>query len=113
MARQTRNRRTAPEGAEQPAPAGRTSRAREVQRQRAQRAAVEAKTQAGLRRDRGGARQFLAECVAELKKVDWPGQRQIFTATVVVLIAIFVVGLYLWVADEAFSRLVKNVFLNQ
>jgi len=74
--------------------------------------AAEAKTQAGLKRERqGGFRTFVAECVAELKKVDWPGQRQLFTATVVVLIAIFVVGLYLWVADEAFSRLVKNVLL--
>jgi preprotein translocase subunit SecE len=75
---------------------------------------AEAKTQTGQRRERqGGFVAFVKECIAELKKVDWPGQRQIFTATVVVLIAIFVVGLYLWVADEAFSRLVKNVFLNQ
>lgn len=111
MARQTRNRRT--DGAEAaPAPA-RTSRTREVARQRAQRAASESKTQAGSRRERGGLRQFVAECVAELRKVDWPGQRQLVSATVVVIIAIFAVGLYLWVADEAFSRLVKNVLLRQ
>ena len=112
MARQHRTRRTDGEGSE--AAAGRRGgRAREIQRQRTQRAAAEAKTQAGQRRERGGARQFIGESVAELKKVDWPGQRQIFTATVVVLIAIFVVGLFLWVSDEAFSRLVKNVFLNK
>jgi preprotein translocase SecE subunit len=55
----------------------------------------------------------VSESAAELRKVDWPNQRQLLGATVAVIIAIFVVGLYLWVADEAFSRLVKNVFLNQ
>lgn len=111
MARQTRSRRS--DGGETPATQPRQSRVREVQRQRAQKAAAEAKTQAGQRRGRGGTRQFVAESVAELKKVDWPNQRQLLAGTVVVIVAIFVVGLYLWVADEAFSRLVKNVFLNQ
>jgi preprotein translocase subunit SecE len=30
----------------------------------------------------------------------------------VVIIAVAVVGFYLWVLDEAFSRLVKDVLLN-
>ena len=111
MARQTRNRRS--DGGETPANPPRQSRAREVQRQRTPRAAADAKTQAGQRRGRGGTRQFVSESAAELRKVDWPNQRQLLAATVAVIIAIFVVGLYLWVADEAFSRLVKNVFLNQ
>ena len=53
----------------------------------------------------------MSESVAELRKTDWPGQRQLVSATVVVLIAIFVVGLYLYVADEALSRLVRDVLL--
>jgi preprotein translocase subunit SecE len=73
----------------------------------------EAKSQTGRKQERqGGFRAFTSESVAELKKTEWPGRRQVFSATVVVLIAVAVVGAYLWVADEAFSRLVKNVLLN-
>ncbi len=56
-------------------------------------------------------RQFIQESIAELKKVEWPEQRQLVSATVVVIIAIVVVGLYLWVLDEALSRLVRDVLL--
>jgi preprotein translocase subunit SecE len=93
-----------------PAPATSAERARERRRQ--VRPATETKAQTGQKREReGGARRFIGESVAELKKVDWPGQRQLVSATVVVLIAIFVVGLYLYVADEVFSRLVRDVLL--
>jgi preprotein translocase subunit SecE len=67
---------------------------------------------ARLRLDRfRGTRQFVAESAAELKKVEWPGQRQLVSATIVVIIAIFVVGLFLWIVDEAFSRFVRDVLL--
>jgi preprotein translocase subunit SecE len=73
---------------------------------------AEAKTQTGARGERrGGTRQFVQESAAELKKVEWPNQRQLVSATVVVIIAIAVVGFYLWVADEVFSRLVRDVLL--
>jgi len=60
----------------------------------------------------GGFRRFVGESAAELKKVEWPNRRQLFTATVVVIIAIAVVGAYLWVADLAFASFVKDVLLN-
>ena len=60
----------------------------------------------------GGTRAFLAESWSELKKVEWPGQRQLVSATVAVIIAIAVVGTYLWIADAAFSRLVRDLILN-
>ena len=86
-----------------------------AERARARRSQVrpvgEVKTQTGQKRERGGARQFMSESVAELRKVEWPGQRQLVSATAVVLLAIAAVGLYLWVADEAFSRLVREVLL--
>src|SRR5436189_694041 len=67
------------------------------------------KSQAGARRERrGGFRGFVAESIGELKKVEWPGRRQLITATVVVVIAIAVVGTYLWIADLAFARFVKD-----
>ena len=82
------------------------------ERRRRVKPAGEPKTQTGAKRERrGGTRQFAQESWAELKKVEWPGQRQMVSATIVVLIAIAVVGLYLWVADEAFSRLVRDVLL--
>jgi preprotein translocase SecE subunit len=43
--------------------------------------------------------------------VEWPGQSQVIQGTAVVLIACMIVGFYLYVADQAFKRLVENVFL--
>jgi preprotein translocase subunit SecE len=54
---------------------------------------------------------FIRESWAELNKVDWPGQSQLVQGTAVVLIACFITGLYLWVADELFRRLVQHVLL--
>jgi preprotein translocase subunit SecE len=72
-----------------------------------------AKTQTGARAaiPGGGARRFIGESWAELKKVEWPRQKQIIQATVVVLIACAIVGVYLWGADQVFKRLVEHVFL--
>jgi preprotein translocase subunit SecE len=55
--------------------------------------------------------QFIGESWAELKKVDWPNQNQIIQATVVVLIACTIVGVYLYGADLVLRRLVEQVFL--
>ena len=64
------------------------------------------------RERRGGFRGFVAESIGELKKVEWPGKQQLFSATIVVIIAVAVVGAYLWIADLALSHFVKNVLLN-
>ena len=60
-----------------------------------------------------GTKRFLEESVAELKKVEWPKQNQVMQGTGVVLFACFVVGLFLYISDQAFKRLVENVFLGQ
>jgi preprotein translocase subunit SecE len=107
VARPQRTRRKR-SGFQQPAAA---ERAR--QRRREVKPVGQPKSQTGARRERrGGIRGFAAESVGELKKVEWPNRRQLFTATVVVIIAIAVVGAYLWVADLAFARFVKDVLLN-
>ena len=70
------------------------------------------KSQAGVRRERaGGFRGFAGESWGELKKVDWPGRRQIVSATIVVIIAVAIVGAYLYAADYVFQRLVRDVIL--
>ena len=107
MARPQRTRRKR-SGFQQPAAA---ERAR--QRRREIKPVGQPKSQTGARRERrGGIRGFAAESIGELKKVEWPNRRQLFTATVVVIIAIAVVGAYLWVADLAFARFVKDVLLS-
>jgi preprotein translocase subunit SecE len=58
-----------------------------------------------------GAKNFVAESWGELKKVEWPRQKQLIQGVVVVLVACFVVGLYLYGADLVFKRLVENLFL--
>ena len=105
MARQPRTRRRR-DGYQAPA-----ERAR--QRRREIKPVGQTKSQTGARRERrGGFRGFIAESIGELKKVEWPGKHQLFSATVVVIIAVAVVGAYLWIADLALSHFVKNVLLN-
>jgi preprotein translocase SecE subunit len=60
-----------------------------------------------------GTKRFIEESIAELKKVDWPKQPQVIQGTGVVLFACLVVGLFLYVSDQAFKHLVENVFLGQ
>jgi preprotein translocase subunit SecE len=54
-----------------------------------------------------GARGFVAESWAELKKVEWPTQNQLIQGVVVVLIACVIVGIFLYAADQVFKRLVQ------
>ena len=60
-----------------------------------------------------GTVRFVQESIAELKKVDWPKQPQVIQGTGVVLFACLVVGVFLYVSDQAFKALVENVFLGQ
>ena len=105
MARQPRTRRRRDN---YQAPAERSR-----QRRREIKPVGQPKSQTGARRERrGGFRGFIAESIGELKKVEWPGKQQLFSATIVVIIAVAVVGAYLWIADLALSHFVKNVLLN-
>jgi preprotein translocase subunit SecE len=96
------------EGFQQPAVA---ERAR--QRQRAVKPVGQPKSQTGARRERrGGFRAFAGESWGELKKVEWPGRNQLVSATIVVIIAVAVVGAYLFAADWVLQRFVRDVLLN-
>jgi preprotein translocase SecE subunit len=109
VARQTRSERRARRAAQAESQA-----ALERSRTRPQvRPAVEpAKSQDGAHEiPGGGGRRFVSESLAELKKVEWPGQQQLIQGTAVVLIACLITGVYLFLADEAFRRLVQHVFL--
>jgi preprotein translocase subunit SecE len=45
------------------------------------------------------ARAFIVETRAELKKVTWPGKKEVYATTVVVIIAVFFFGFYLYGLD--------------
>ncbi len=110
MARPPRTRRGKRSSDFQAPAAPATQRARDRRRQ--VKPVQQAKSQTGAQRERrGGFRAFSGESYAELRKVEWPGRRQLVSATVVVLIAIAVVGAYLAAADFVFSRLVRDVLL--
>jgi preprotein translocase subunit SecE len=56
---------------------------------------------------------FIRESWGELQKVEWPNQNQVIQGTVVVLVACIIVGVFLWLSDEVFRRLVQQFFLGQ
>jgi preprotein translocase SecE subunit len=57
--------------------------------------------------------RFIRESVAELKKVEWPGQNQVIQGTVVVLVACIIVGTYLYINDQIWQEVVKKLLLGQ
>ncbi len=105
-----RNRQQQQQGETQQGGVGQRARQRQAQ---VRPAAQPPKTQTGRRGGGGGSRRFISECIAELKKVEWPGQRQVMTGTVVVLIACAIVGTYLWLADLVFQPFVQRLLLGQ
>jgi preprotein translocase subunit SecE len=112
VARQTRNQRRKARQ-EQRAEGGVQQRARS--RQAAVRPSAQPqKTQTGGRRVPGGGfRRFVSECWGELKKVEWPNQRQVFQGTVVVIVACAIVGAFLYIADQALKPLVQQILTGQ
>ena len=87
-------------------------RERAAERRKAVKPGTKGKSQAGAQKERkGGFVRFVFECVGELHKVDWPGQRQLIASTIAVLVAVTVVGVYLYAADEVLSRFVRDVLL--
>jgi preprotein translocase subunit SecE len=107
MARQTRAQRKA-RRRQQADAAAQPTRSRQLRPAPAEHAG----TQAVERQLPGsGVRRFVSESIGELNKVEWPGQKQVMTGTVVVIIACAIVGAYLWIADLVLKRVVQNLFL--
>ncbi len=53
---------------------------------------------------------FLHEVIVETKKVTWPTKQEVMSTTTVVIIASFIFGIYLYLCDLAFFKLVNTVF---
>ena len=56
---------------------------------------------------------FLRQSWGELRKVDWPTRPQVIQGTVVVIVAVIIVGAYLWGADQLIRPFVRHVLLGQ
>jgi len=55
------------------------------------------------------AKQFLREVRTELKKVTWPSRRDTLTGTAVVLVAVFIIALFLGIVDSGLSSLIREL----
>ena len=55
-------------------------------------------------------KQFLVEVVSELKKTTWPGRREVYGTTVVVIVAVMICAAYLWLVDMVLNRAMNLVF---
>ena len=62
-----------------------------------------------VERERGRVMGFLASCVAELRRVQWPNRETLIQASAVTLVFIAVAAAYLGVLDGAFNWLVQRV----
>ena len=54
-----------------------------------------------------GAKQFLREVKTELKKVTWPSRKDTLSGTLVVLVAVFIIAVFLGIVDSGLSNLIK------
>jgi len=52
---------------------------------------------------------FLREVRAELKKVTWPSRNEVYSTTIVVIIATFFFGFYLFFMDVIFSWVIDQI----
>jgi preprotein translocase SecE subunit len=112
VARPTRSQRRARREDQPQGDTGPTQRAKTRQAQiRPSQTPVKSQTGAARSMPGSGTRRFIGESVGELKKVEWPNQSQVIQGVAVVLIACVIVGLYLWLCDQAFRHLVQDVFL--
>ncbi|MHB8095748.1 MAG: preprotein translocase subunit SecE [Candidatus Aminicenantales bacterium] len=52
---------------------------------------------------------FLKETRAELKKVTWPSKNEVYSTTIVVIIATVFFGFYLFFVDVTFSWVISRI----
>ena len=55
------------------------------------------------------ARAFLTDVRSELRKVTWPGRKEVYSTTLVVIATSIFFGFYLWGLDLVFSRILSLV----
>jgi len=58
----------------------------------------------------GSTFSFFTDSWSELKKVRWPGRKELTTYTIVVLFTVIFVTLYFYLMDLGISRIIEAVF---
>jgi preprotein translocase subunit SecE len=58
----------------------------------------------------GKLREFLKGVRTELRRVTWPDRKLVTKATISVIIFSLVIGVYLWVLDLAFTKIISLIF---
>jgi len=53
--------------------------------------------------------EFLTEVKGELKKVTWPTKNDLIKTTIAVLISSLIFGVFLFVVDMIFSRVINSI----
>jgi preprotein translocase SecE subunit len=83
----------------------------ERERKQAAKASVERRRprEEPVERERGRVMGFLASCVAELRRVQWPNRETLIQASAVTLVFIAVAAAYLGVLDGIFQEVVQLV----
>ncbi|MGQ9802201.1 MAG: preprotein translocase subunit SecE [Candidatus Saccharicenans sp.] len=52
---------------------------------------------------------FLKDVRSELKKVTWPAKQEVYGTTIIVIVAVFFFGIYLFLVDVVFSWLIAQI----
>ena len=52
---------------------------------------------------------FTRDIIEELKKVTWPSRKDTLSGTAVVLVAVFIIAMFLGIVDSGLSSLIKEL----
>ena len=53
--------------------------------------------------------RFLKEVRTEVKKVNWPGRKDVISSTIVVIVSVFVLSFFLGIVDVTLQKLITYV----
>ena len=54
-------------------------------------------------------KNYLIDSYRELKKVTWPSRKDTLSGTLVVLVAVFIIAIFLGLVDSGLSNLIKEL----
>ncbi|MFZ0430539.1 MAG: preprotein translocase subunit SecE [Acidobacteriota bacterium] len=53
---------------------------------------------------------FISDVRSEMRKVTWPSKKEVYGTTVVVIVAVFFFGIYLFLVDSALQVAINRLF---
>lgn len=52
---------------------------------------------------------FFSDTIAEMRKCEWPGKRELMESTTIVIISLLILAFVVWICDTVLLLIVKNV----